>query len=201
MDKFPIDVLQHCIFDKLNFLMQIRFRQVCQWFHRLEIHDFRYMDDKHFRKLSDAILINYPFIRFLNANHNPAIKNVNHMTNLQELSAGGCDCGIDDNGISDLNLIELNAYSNSTITNVNHMFSLKKLIASYSYGIGDDGIKHINLDTLVANSNPKITNVNHMSNLKHLYATCGSGIDDEGIKDLKLVVLISYGNEKITRKV
>ena len=43
------------------------------------------------------------------------ITNVNHMTNLKILDADG-DCGIDNKGISKLNLIELHVAGNEKIT-------------------------------------------------------------------------------------
>ena len=48
----------------------------------------------------------------LNASHNSKITNVNHMTNLKKLDAGGSDCGINDAGIKNLNLVELHAWDN-----------------------------------------------------------------------------------------
>ena len=44
-------------------------------------------------------------------------KNVSFMNNLQKLNAAD-DCGIDQNGINGLNLIELNASNNKKINNV-----------------------------------------------------------------------------------
>ena len=125
MNNFPIDVLQHYIINQLDFLSQIRFRQICKWFHRLEIHDFKNIDRKYFNKLSDNILVSYPFIRYLNAFHNPKITNVNYMLALKELNASGCECGIGYDGIKDLNLVKLKACGNPKITNANHMTNLK----------------------------------------------------------------------------
>ena len=125
MDILPYDVLQFCILDKLDFLSKIRLRQVCKKFYRLEIWDFYNIDYEYRSKLTDTILMAYPFIRKLNADSISKITNVNHMTKLQVLCA--CfNCGIDDNGIKDLNLIKLNTSYNSKITNVNHMTNLLK---------------------------------------------------------------------------
>src|SRR5205807_10203704 len=132
------------IFDQLDFLSQIRLRQVNQYFYSFEIYDFYNIPYqykfKYKFKLSDSILVHYKFIKFLDANYNPKITNINHMTNLKKLCAKG-SCGINDNGIQNLNLIELNAHDNSKITNVNHMTNLKKLWANLDCGINDDGIK------------------------------------------------------------
>jgi hypothetical protein len=46
------------------------------------------------------------------------------MTNLTTLNAEG-NCGIDDNGIKNLNLIKLFASANRKITDVTHMTNLK----------------------------------------------------------------------------
>ena len=57
MDKLPLDVLQFCILDKLDFLSKIRLRQVCKKFYRLEIWDFYNIDDKYLDKLTNNILL------------------------------------------------------------------------------------------------------------------------------------------------
>ena len=66
------------------------------------------------------------------------------MTDLKILYASGSYCGINDKGISKLNLIELNASRNNKITNVNHMSNLKKLNARWDCGIDDEGISKLN---------------------------------------------------------
>jgi len=72
------------------------------------------------------------------------------------------NCGIDDEGIKDLNLERLQIYDNSKITNANHMTKLKELDASDNCGIDDGGIKNLNLKKLNVYNNTKITNVNHI---------------------------------------
>ena len=53
----------------------------------------------------------------------------------------GWNSGIDQNNISELNLIELYAYHNKKIKNVNHMKrTLKKLDCSGNCGIDQNGI-------------------------------------------------------------
>lgn len=204
MNNFSIDVLQHCIINKLDFRSMIRFRQVCKWFHRLEIHDFYHIDKKYLMRLSDEILKNYPFIELLNAYNNDKILDVNHLTRLIKLNAsndriyiretGGyyeCrpnyyhseNCKISDASIKNLNLVELIACGNSLITDVNRMTNLRKLYASYNCGIDDDGIKDTNLTELCIMYNRKITNVDHMPKLKvlcanydHINAKIGFGL-------------------------
>jgi hypothetical protein len=75
-------------------------------------------------------------------------------------------CGIDDNSIKNLNLVELYAYNNSMITNINHMNNLRVLDASGNCGIDDKNIKDLNLIKLYASRNIKITSIDHMSNLQ-----------------------------------
>ena len=60
-----------------------------------------------------------------------------YMTKLKELDAS-VDCGINDEGIANLNLEKLNASDNFKITNVNHMIKLKVLNASVKCGIDDE---------------------------------------------------------------
>ena len=56
---------------------------------------------------------------------NEKIKNVNHLSKLKILDCSG-DCGIDQEGIKDLQLIEkLYAINNNKIKNVNHLTKLK----------------------------------------------------------------------------
>ena len=75
----------------------------------------------------------------------------------------GYGCGIDQNGIIELNLIELSAQGNKKIENVNHMKNtLKKLDCSCNSGIDQNGISELNLIELNALENKKIKNINHM---------------------------------------
>jgi hypothetical protein len=150
LQDVSMDILQNCILPKLDFLSQIRLRQVSCKFYRLEIHDFFNIPIEYLNLLNNEILKNYLFVRYLNANCNPKITNVNHLKKLQKLDAGS-NCGIDNYGISGLTeLIELNADANHKITNVNHLKKLQKLDANH-----------------------KITNVNHLKKLQKLDASWG----------------------------
>ena len=105
----PIEIWQQCL-SHSEFLIQIRLRCVCKLFHeKLEVYKF---SDS---KLTDNILRNYPFIKELNANYNPRITTVNHMSRLEILHAQS-NCGIDDIGIQNANLKELRADYNQKIT-------------------------------------------------------------------------------------
>ena len=197
MNKLPIDLIQYCIFDKLDFKTQIRFRQICKRLNRIDIHNIHfYVNYKYLRNLSDKVFINYPKVKYFNALGNPKMTNINHMTNLQILDAS-YNCGLDDNGIKDLNLIELDVSDNPKITNVNHMTNLQILNASFNCGIDDNGIKNLNLIELNASDNPKITNINHMTNLKILDASRNCGINHNNIKNLNLIEIYIYNNQKI----
>ena len=199
MNSLPIDLIQYCIFDKLDFITQIRFRQLCKWLNRIDIHNmYFHISIKYFYRLSDKILSAYPKIIYLKTSHNEKITNVNYMTNLKILDAY-CYSGISDNGIKDINLFELNASENEKITNINHMNNLQILNASgYYCGLDDNGIKNLNLIELHVRNNRKITNVNHMTKLEILDVSgyyCS--IDDNGIKDLNLIELNASFNSKI----
>ena len=198
----PVEIWQ-CILNLLDFKSQIIMRMTCKLFYeKLEIWDFNNISYQYLGKLTDTILLAYPFIRYLGAAHNPRITDVNYLTNLQKLWAWDTNSSIDDNGIKNLNLIELDADYNPKITNINHLTNLQVLCASGDCGINDAGIKNLNLIELRASNNPKITNVNHLTNLQILQACRACGIDDAGIKDLKnLIELHAANNPKITKKI
>ena len=81
------------------------------------------------------------------------------MKNLQKLNIGGYDCGVGDEEIKELDLIELNASYNPKITKIKHMKNLQKLNIGYNCGVGDEEIKELDLIELKASSNPKIKRV------------------------------------------
>ena len=191
----PIEVW-NIIFDKSGFIEQIRVRQVHKDLLKLQIVNLHTIDGKYLYLLTDNILLNYPHIKFLNAHDNKKITSVNHMSKLIKLNAG-CQCGIGDDGIKDINLEILNAYNNVKITSLNHMPKLINLNAGYHSGIGDNGIKDINLQILNTWNNSKITSVNHMSKLINLDAGWNCGIGNDGIKDINLQILNAWDNDKI----
>ena len=68
-------------------------------------------------------------------NHNEKIKNVNYLSKLKILYCS-CDCGIDQEGIKDLQLIEeLYSDDNEKIKNVKYLSKLKILYCSCDCGI------------------------------------------------------------------
>ena len=147
----------------------------------------------------------YRYVEKFGVIYNEKISNVNHMKKTLKI----LDCskfifsdkknGIDQNGILELNLIELYAGSNEKIKNVNHMKkTLKVLDCSWNCGIDQNGIFELNLIELYANSNEKIKNVNHMKDtLKILHCASYCGIDQYGISELNLIKLYAIYNDKI----
>src|SRR5439155_556418 len=167
------------IFNKLDFLSQIRFRQISRFYYKnLQITDLFNIDYKYIKLLNDKILKKYPYVEFSNASRINRIKNINHMKNLKKLFCIG-DCGIDNKNMKNLNLIELNVNYNSKIKNIGHMKNLKVLICEGNCGIKNKDIKELNLIELDVSHNAKIKNINHMKNLRILFCEGDCGIGDE----------------------
>ena len=140
----------------------------------------------------------YKYVERLNVFGNEKIKNVNHMKNTLKIL--NCSySGIDQKGISQLNLIKLSVFENKKIKNVNHMKkTLKILKCGSDSAIDQDSIVELNLIELDATGNEKIKNVNHMKKtLKILECGYNSGIGQHGISELNLIELDTIGNEKI----
>lgn len=207
MEQIPIEIWQ-IISESTPFLEQIRLRQVNKYFYeKLEIHDFYNIDDKYLSELSDPILINYPFIKYLNAHCNIKITTVNHMFKLEKLKAScnvcACDlhnsyCGITDEGLNLINLISLNACDNTKIMNINHMTKLKKLNASRNCGISNNGFRKLHLRELNAFDNYKITIIKHSGKLSKLNAGGYCGLTNDSIKYVNVKELIIDNNSNIT---
>lgn len=94
----------------------------------------------------------------------PSIKDVNHMSKLEELTVGG-SCGVDDEGIKKVNLRILSCNYIPGITTVNHMSRLERLSARGNSGIDNEGIKRVNLRWLNISGNEKISEYGHMTRL------------------------------------
>jgi hypothetical protein len=69
------------------------------------------ISDKYKYVLTNDILLNYSFIKYLDINNNTNVTNVNHLNKLIKLNASG-KSGIYDFGIKYLNLTILNISSN-----------------------------------------------------------------------------------------
>jgi len=77
------------------------------------------------------------------------------MTTLKKLNAG-YSCGIDQDGIQRLYLIELNASNNHKIKNVYFMTSMKKLYINGMCSVDQNGINGLDLTYLEAARNDLI---------------------------------------------
>lgn len=132
----------------------------------------------------------------------PRITNVTWMKNLLKLNAA-FDCGINQEGISGLNLTDLDVSHNSKIFDVSFMSNLTKLMACShnkvpSCGIDQNGIRNLNLTILYVINNSKVHDVSFMKNLKVLHAQgFRCGINQNGIRNLNLEELSSDENPKI----
>ena len=160
MDKLYLDLLK-VIFNKLDFLSQIRFRQISKLhYSNLHIIDLYHIHYKYLELLNDEILKNYPYIEFLNAFDNRKIKNIDHMKNLKILNCSHL-CGISDENIKGLDLTKLYTDFNPKIKNIGHMKNLKVLYCGGNCGIADEDIKDLDLRELYCSRNPKIKNMSY----------------------------------------
>lgn len=125
--NLPPEIWQ-IILEKSDFCSQIRLTQVSQLNHCfLRITDFYNIDKKYLMRLTDNILKSYPYIKILDASNNPKITNVNYLSKLEILYAT-LNCGINNTGIQNINLIKLYASFNYKITDVKHMTKLIECI-------------------------------------------------------------------------
>lgn len=108
-------------------------------------------------------------LTFLDISNNFFINDVSFMKSLQVLHAQ-FDCGINQECIDKLALIELDFSYNKNIINLNHMKCLKKLYARGSCGVSQNSIDKLQLIELDASWNYKINNVSFMKTLKKLKA-------------------------------
>ena len=134
-------VLYDLIHEYLDFIDKLHHKTTCKYLKLIKIMDLYNIDNKYLKKLNDQILKSYIYVTQLNASFNPNITSLNHMTKLKKLDICG-ECGVGDNGISNLNLEELHASYNPKITSLNHMTKLKKLDIWGDCGIGDNGISN-----------------------------------------------------------
>ena len=105
------------IIKKLDFITIIHLLSSCHYFYdNFYVIDLCNIDYKYLYRLSDEILQQHKFqnVQYLDASNNKKITDVSWMNKLQILDASD-DCGIDQNGIDGLNLVELHALDNSKI--------------------------------------------------------------------------------------
>jgi hypothetical protein len=196
LNYLPSDIIKN-IHNELDFRAQKNLRLTSEIFVKYPITNLS--DNATNQKLTPALLKLYPHAIRLEVAYNEKISDVNYLTNLQILCAGGWS-GVNNRSISSLtNLTKLNVFGNKNITDINHLTNLQVLNASDNCGITDMGFKSLtNLTKLNINYNNKITDINHLINLKILIAT-HSGIDNIGIATLtNLTELDIWGNNKIT---
>lgn len=150
---FPLDIWK-IIFDYLDFRSKLSMVSICFFLrNNLFITDLYHINVRYLNALTTEIL-KYPIFEHvtkLNAANNIKITNVSFLKSLKILNAIG-DCGISQDSINGLNLIELNASYNIIIQNVSFMKSLKILDARSSR-INQDGITGLDLIELDASNN------------------------------------------------
>jgi len=95
------------------------------------------------------------------------------------------NCGIDQRGVSELNLRELYANNNFKIKNVNHMKEtlkiLKILYCGQKYKFDQNNISGLNLRELYADNNKKINNINR---IKIKYVTARTCFKNDDYNDI-----------------
>src|SRR5438270_13500462 len=108
------------ILNLLDFKSQINLISLNHIFrNELKITNLYDIEEKYLKLLTDDILKMQIFnqVNSLNANNNKKITNVSMIKSLKKLNAS-YNCGIDQNGIVGLDLVELNAGYNGKIKNV-----------------------------------------------------------------------------------
>lgn len=207
IDKLPLDVLKHIIFEDLDLLSQLRFRIICKYmYNNLHITDLYNIKYKYKIRLTDKILDRYPKIERLDIDSNPFVTKISHFINLKVLNVGNTiksnQCKIGDDQLQYLDLIELYAWNNPRICDIGHMKNLTILDASADSGINSNSIKDLpklkTLKLINRSSKKEICDLNHLINLRELNIANGSKINDDGIKNLiNLKKLDSYNNSGI----
>ena len=179
--------------------------------------------EKYLKRLDQQIIEQHKFrfVEKLNLCNNENIKNVNHMKTLKILDCCGRNNVVNQNGISELNLIAINIFDNKNIK-INYMKYTLKVLEFFSFEadqfdfflrankLDQNGIININLIKLFEYcENKKIKNVNRMKNtrvarneqklclLKTLESADYNGIDYKSVLGLNLIKLDVNGNKKI----
>ena len=125
----PLDILK-IIFNYLDLENQINMISSCNYFRNHLFITYLYnIERKYLDNLTTDILKYSIFSHVVNLDtgYNNKITNVSFMTSLKKLDARD-NCGIGQNGIIGLNLVQLVAGYNNKITNVSFMTSLKHQI-------------------------------------------------------------------------
>ena len=187
------------IFNLLDLKSQINMISTTHYLkNNILVTDLYHQDNIILKKLTTKILKQKIFmgVTKLNASDNKLITGMFFMKKLKKLCVKE-KCGIDQNCINGLNLIELDAYNNNKIINVSFMSSLQKLQAGGTCGIDQNGVRGLNLIKLNTFDNIKIKDVSFMTNLQILDAGGDCGIDQNGLNGLNLIGLGALYNKKI----
>jgi len=191
-DIYPLDIW-HIVFNNCDFISKLKLISVCSiFYHSFFITDLYTISDRCKYRLTNTILKQKKFSRTIElsiGNWNDNINNISFLTNLKKLNIANSR-GVDQQGISGLNLFELDVTRNKKITNISLMTNLKKLSAQGLCGIDQQGISGLNLFELNGTNNKKITTVSFMTNLKKLFAEDFCGIDQQGIEGLNQMLVI-----------
>jgi hypothetical protein len=116
---FPLEIFEY-ILNLCDFKIQIYLVSLNKFLSdNLKITDLYHIQHKYLDLLTDKILKQQKFnqLEALNARGNIKITNVSMISSLKRLNARG-NCGVDQNGIHGLGLVELHAGYNKKITNV-----------------------------------------------------------------------------------
>ena len=195
--------LMRIIFEKLDVLSQIRYRQIASFVYtNIHMTKFSTVNIEFLKKLTDNILLKYPFCKELDASFSDKISNLNHLKCLRILRISEY---AGQNAINELyELDELTIRKpivkkyRTLISDLNHLKKLRKLDASYT-NLPQTAISDIyELVELNIKHNPHITNINHLVKLKKLIASGYCAIDQKGFSNLReIVVLDITGKNKI----
>lgn len=118
------------------------------------------------------------------------------------------DSEIGQEGISELNLVELYCDRNMKIKNIDNMKDTLKILSCKEIcGINQKSISDLKLEKIICDNNPKIINLNHMyrtlkilecrHNSSYIKKKDGKMIGKDGISQLKLKEIYIGGNSNI----
>lgn len=176
MDKLPFEVIQK-IFDKLDTLSKLKSRGICKDYQSLQITDLSEFDDK----LTNDIILQYPYLEVLDANYNVMItdKSVKTLSYLRIL-----------------HIVRNNWVTDESLMNKKY---LVQLYASYNNNITDYGINQLpHLEILNVHGNTSVTDssVSKLSCLRELYTN--DIITSECINQLPNLRLLRHGTKELT---
>ena len=178
------DILNQ-IFELLDFLSKIRFRQISKYFlNNFYIYDFYNLGKGYLKKITAEILISYPKIKYLDISKKKQdiCQNINFLTDLQKLAISR----LYKNQISIYNLKKLEIYDYK-IKNLKYFTKLEQLFLRES-GIADSDLDGLNLRKLAICCD-QISNINHMTRLKKLNIFQNYKIRNSNIQNLNLLEL------------